>query len=180
MRPPRAHATRPGRPDRRRDRAAARPRPDARAAARSRPLAGERQGARAADRPEPAFLRLGPAAWPPRAGSPGAGLLHGRRQELRAGADLPHADRLRAGPLGRGGDRRRYGRGGRRTARPARDWRVLVPTRSGGPAAGCCGGPAPAGVDACCVADAEAKETTGQGCGCGTSVKAAARVPEPA
>jgi thioredoxin reductase len=44
---------------------------------------------------------------------------------------------------------------------------------------GCCGGPAPAAVDACCVADAKAKETTGQGCGCGP-VKVPARVPEPA
>jgi hypothetical protein len=41
---------------------------------------------------------------------------------------------------------------------------------------GCCGGPAPAEVDACCVADAKAKETTGRGCGCGTSSK----VSEPA
>jgi thioredoxin reductase len=41
-------------------------------------------------------------------------------------------------------------------------------------AAGCCGGPAPAGVDACCVQDAEAKAATGDGCGCGS----AAKVPE--
>jgi thioredoxin reductase len=40
---------------------------------------------------------------------------------------------------------------------------------------GCCGGPAPAGVDACCVKDAEAKATTGQGCGCGS-----AKAPAPA
>ena len=32
---------------------------------------------------------------------------------------------------------------------------------------GCCGGPAPAEVDACCAADAVARATTGQGCGCG-------------
>jgi thioredoxin reductase len=37
---------------------------------------------------------------------------------------------------------------------------------------GCCGGPAPPGVEACCASDAEAKETTGEGCGCG-STKAA-------
>jgi hypothetical protein len=46
---------------------------------------------------------------------------------------------------------------------------------------GCCGGPAPAvttAVDACCVADATAKETTGQGCGCGPA-KAPARVLSP-
>jgi hypothetical protein len=34
-------------------------------------------------------------------------------------------------------------------------------------ASSCCGGPAPVGVDACCVADASAKVTTGRGCGCG-------------
>jgi len=37
---------------------------------------------------------------------------------------------------------------------------------------GCCGGPAPAREDACCVADAAAKDEgkSGCGCGCGTSV----------
>jgi hypothetical protein len=35
------------------------------------------------------------------------------------------------------------------------------------PAAGCCGGPAPAGVDACCVRDAQAKAEGRSGCGCG-------------
>lgn len=40
---------------------------------------------------------------------------------------------------------------------------------------GCCGGPAPADVDACCVQDAEAKATTGKACGCGTAAP-----PEPA
>ena len=35
-------------------------------------------------------------------------------------------------------------------------------------ASGCCGGPAPAAVDACCVRDAEAKVQGEQGCGCGT------------
>jgi thioredoxin reductase len=33
--------------------------------------------------------------------------------------------------------------------------------------AGCCGGPAPAAVDACCRADAEAKAQGVHGCGCG-------------
>ncbi|MBI3507037.1 MAG: NAD(P)-binding domain-containing protein [Proteobacteria bacterium] len=33
-------------------------------------------------------------------------------------------------------------------------------------AAGCCGGPAPAGVDACCVKDVEAKVAGKSGCGC--------------
>ena len=32
---------------------------------------------------------------------------------------------------------------------------------------GCCGGPAPAKVDACCVADAVAKTAGKKGCGCG-------------
>ena len=32
--------------------------------------------------------------------------------------------------------------------------------------AGCCGGPAPANVDACCVADAVAKDLGKPGCGC--------------
>jgi len=41
--------------------------------------------------------------------------------------------------------------------------------------AGCCGGPAPAGIDACCVKDAEARESGASGCGCGgTETKAAA------
>jgi len=35
-------------------------------------------------------------------------------------------------------------------------------------ASGCCGGPAPAAVDACCVADADAKAAGQAGCGCGT------------
>ncbi|NRP70518.1 Ferredoxin--NADP reductase [Ensifer psoraleae] len=35
------------------------------------------------------------------------------------------------------------------------------------PSAGCCGGPAPAAVDACCAADAEAKAVNRSGCGCG-------------
>ncbi|MBN9549101.1 MAG: flavoprotein, partial [Alphaproteobacteria bacterium] len=34
---------------------------------------------------------------------------------------------------------------------------------------GCCGGPAPEEVDACCVADAEAKAVGKGGCGCGVA-----------
>jgi thioredoxin reductase len=34
--------------------------------------------------------------------------------------------------------------------------------------AGCCGGPAPANVDACCVQDADAKAAGASGCGCET------------
>jgi len=36
------------------------------------------------------------------------------------------------------------------------------------PETGCCGGPAPAEVDACCVADAFAKDEGKSGCGCGS------------
>ena len=36
-------------------------------------------------------------------------------------------------------------------------------------ATGCCGGPAPAGTDACCVKDADAKAAGQDGCGCGTT-----------
>ena len=49
----------------------------------------------------------------------------------------------------------------------------LVPSADA--AAGCCGGPAPAGTDACCVKDAEAKQSGASGCGCGsTETKAVA------
>jgi hypothetical protein len=37
-------------------------------------------------------------------------------------------------------------------------------------ASGCCGGPAPAGADACCVKDAVAKAEGESGCGCGPKV----------
>lgn len=39
----------------------------------------------------------------------------------------------------------------------------------GGEAGGCCGGPAPAKADACCVADAVAKDEGKKGCGCGVA-----------
>jgi hypothetical protein len=43
-----------------------------------------------------------------------------------------------------------------------------VCSRSSAPSASqCCGGPAPAAVDACCVADANAKQQGKSGCGCG-------------
>lgn len=44
---------------------------------------------------------------------------------------------------------------------------VCNTTASAG-AGGCCGGPAPAEVDACCVQDADAKAAGESGCGCGT------------
>ena len=36
--------------------------------------------------------------------------------------------------------------------------------------AGCCGGPAPKGVSACCAKDAEAKAGGEEGCGCNVSM----------
>jgi RNA polymerase sigma-70 factor (ECF subfamily) len=39
--------------------------------------------------------------------------------------------------------------------------------------AACCGGPAPAGTEACCVKDADAKAAGETGCGCGPKVEAA-------
>jgi len=54
-----------------------------------------------------------------------------------------------------------------------------TPAKAKGEAtAGCCGGPAPTEADACCVADAQAKEATGKGCG--SPGQTAVRVPEPA
>lgn len=47
--------------------------------------------------------------------------------------------------------------------------REAVRSHYGKTAAGCCGGPAPEGTDACCVADAEAKAAGGGGCGCGAT-----------
>ncbi|UVK37984.1 flavoprotein [Mesorhizobium sp. AR10] len=45
-----------------------------------------------------------------------------------------------------------------------------VPVRAIAPASqGCCGGPAPAQADGCCVADVEAKAVGKSGCGCGVA-----------
>jgi thioredoxin reductase len=60
----------------------------------------------------------------------------------------------------------------------AREVRLVLPETgvcSAAPVAvsagsGCCGGPAPAEVDACCVLDSEAKAAGKAGCGCGTAV----------
>ena len=46
--------------------------------------------------------------------------------------------------------------------------------------AGCCGGPAPASVDACCVADAKAKDEGKAGCGCGSTPSSKAKDMEAA
>ena len=50
----------------------------------------------------------------------------------------------------------------------------LIPSNE--PAAGCCGGPAPAGVDACCLDDAKAKQDGAADCGC-DAVAAASAAP---
>ena len=42
---------------------------------------------------------------------------------------------------------------------------------------GCCGGPAPEGVTACCAKDAEAKAIGEEGCGCGTAPVQASAPP---
>ena len=43
--------------------------------------------------------------------------------------------------------------------------------------AGCCGGPAPQAVDACCARDAEAKVAGPAGCGCGDTAPAPVKAP---
>ena len=52
------------------------------------------------------------------------------------------------------------------SAQPS-DTRVLASVAAA-PATSCCGGPAPAEVDACCAHDAEAKAVGQEGCGCGS------------
>jgi thioredoxin reductase len=47
-------------------------------------------------------------------------------------------------------------------------------------AASCCGGPAPAESDACCVQDADAKATGQAGCGCGVTTDSGAAEPASA
>jgi hypothetical protein len=53
----------------------------------------------------------------------------------------------------------------------AQDGRLVLveATVPSGSAAGCCGGPAPTGADACCVKDADAKAAGLDGCGCGVA-----------
>jgi SAM-dependent methyltransferase len=47
--------------------------------------------------------------------------------------------------------------------------RKAVRSHYGNTAKGCCGGPAPEDMDACCVADAKARAAGESGCGCGTT-----------
>jgi hypothetical protein len=42
-------------------------------------------------------------------------------------------------------------------------------------ASGCCGGPTPAGTNACCGGDAAVKVAGGSGCGCGSPAVAPTR-----
>jgi hypothetical protein len=42
----------------------------------------------------------------------------------------------------------------------------------------CCGGPAPAGTDACCARDAQVKSTGGAGCGCSSAPLPAPSAPK--
>jgi hypothetical protein len=63
---------------------------------------------------------------------------------------------------------------------PPSDSRVLASVAADS-ATACCGGPAPAEVDACCAQDAEAKAGGQVGCGCGSEHLAeAASVPSSA
>ena len=98
-------------------------------------------------------------------------LLHSGRQELWAGADLPADDgttkQVRSVAAAIAGD-----------MEAADDVRLVLPETGvcttqfepvNAVSAECCGGPAPPGVDARCVADAKSKASTGRGCGCGGS-----------
>jgi hypothetical protein len=56
---------------------------------------------------------------------------------------------------------------------------VVVESGATDAVAGCCGGPAPAGADACCIKDADAKAAGLDGCGCGAT-EAASSAPTAA
>ena len=123
----------------------------------------------AADRSQHPLLRHGARRTAPRElAQPEPGFYRRRHEELRPRADLPAADRLRAGALDRG----RTSPATRR--RRARVELVLPETGvCSGPgtrladAEGCCGGPPLARTEACCAEDAAAKAAGGEGCGCG-------------
>ena len=86
------------------------------------------------------------------------------------GRRLSDGDRLRAGALGGGRDCRRPRRRARvRLVLPETGVCSAAPVAAAA-AAGCCGGPAPAEVRACCVLDAEAKSAGKAGCGCSSAV----------
>lgn len=55
-----------------------------------------------------------------------------------------------------------------------------LPQEAAEAGAGCCGGPAPAAVDACCAADATAKAAGKAGCGCSEAPAKAAPAPTAA
>jgi thioredoxin reductase len=52
---------------------------------------------------------------------------------------------------------------------PVNNLQLVLADSDAQAATGCCGGPAPAGADACCVKDADAKAAGLDGCGCGTT-----------
>jgi hypothetical protein len=56
---------------------------------------------------------------------------------------------------------------------------TVLPADQATASSGCCGGPALPEVDACCVADAEAKTEGRSGCGCGPAT-ASEKVADPA
>jgi thioredoxin reductase len=62
---------------------------------------------------------------------------------------------------------------------PSNDARVLASVAAQS-ATSCCGGPAPAEVDACCAQDAEAKAVGQPGCGCGSAHHVDAAMAAPA
>jgi hypothetical protein len=65
------------------------------------------------------------------------------------------------------------------TTPDAPDRRAPQPPTQPAPSS-CCGGPAPAGADACCARDAEVKSTGGAGCGCHPAQPAAAAASKKA
>ncbi len=57
---------------------------------------------------------------------------------------------------------------------------LITTIPSGAAASGCCGGPAPAGSNACCALDAEVKSSGGSGCGCSEGKTGDLSVPSAA
>ena len=141
----------------------------ARAAHRAGPGARMPPGAGAADRPQPAQLRHRAPARRARAGAARARLLSGGHEVLRAGADVPDDDGLRAGALDHGRYCRRPGRGRARRAGAAGDRGVQRADRRREPlrARAAAAGRHLSATDACCRQDADAKAAGDKGCGCG-------------
>ena len=113
--------------------------------------------------PEPGFYTIGVKSY---GRAPTFLLLTGYEQARSVAAAI-------AGDLAAAGDVHLVAAGDRDLPGSAAPGRI-------GAAGGCCGGPAPAEADACCIADAVAKEAGKAGCGCaalkGVAVEAAAGV----